>query len=79
MGVWKHISKNYTMVIHTDKGPKAEHVRSYNGPSASEITATVSGPEDGEGRGRDIILRRRAALLNIGHEALHRVPFSHSP
>lgn len=47
---------NYNMVKHVDKRPTAEHVRRYK--------AVVPGPEDGDARGREIILRRSSALLN---------------
>lgn len=65
------------MVIHAGQRPAAEHVRRYNGSSASEVEAIFPEPEDDEGIGRDIFLRRRAALLNTGNKALHRLPISH--
>lgn len=73
----EHSPDEYSTVIHAGKSPAAEHFRKYNGPIASEVAKIVPEPEDGEVRGRNIILRRRAALLNTGIEALHRRPISH--
>lgn len=68
---------DYTMVIHAEKRPAAEHVRRYNGPTASEVAAIIPGPENGEVAGRYIILRRRGVLRNSGNEVFHRLPISH--
>lgn len=53
---------DYTMMIHADKRPAAEHVRRYNGPTMSEVAAITLETEKGEVAGRDIILRRRDVL-----------------
>lgn len=71
--------EGYKIVIQADKRPAAKNVRRYNGPSTSDVAAIVPGSRDGEARGRNLILRRCAALLNTGNKDLIKIPISQDP
>ncbi len=67
----------YKIVIHADMRPEIEHVRRYNRPSCSEVSALMPGNEEGMSGKRDILVTKRSQANSNGNKIFDKVSIRH--